>query len=245
MCIDCHPQIFSLGVLDLSLSELPGLLPAPTALSDRRRAYNFGPFITALSWIQVTHALQSMVFMTSLQFASLFPAETTSHSILIFVPCGTGRRYVHVSVRLTWPPSRKPGFAMIASAVDVKVSSMVAAAPPWRLPFALHRNGSTVISHTMNPFSALAETSLSPARMYRESHLSSPSFLARESIRAWARSCADKDRQCSRYASALFATILVDLKILSAYLGQDNSTWKGVGKRGSIHPLMCRGSSAG
>jgi hypothetical protein len=136
------------------------LLAVPYILSPTWRAmhYNFARSKTALSCTQLTHTLPSFfVLISPLTFAVLLPAATTQYSTTHSVPMGTGRSYVQLSVRLTWPQSRKPGRAIVSSAVDVSVSSSVAAHPPCRLPLSLHSAGAYVKDHSVDCDSADAE----------------------------------------------------------------------------------------
>src|SRR5271154_603910 len=127
---------------------------------DPIRSHSFAFFgKTALSCAHVTQTFPSNVLITPMICAVFLPAATTSHSTVTVVPAGTGLKYVIVMDRLTCPPSRKPGFAMTVRAVDVKLSSSVAAAPPCRLPALLQSEGETVSSKVVRPLplSALAD----------------------------------------------------------------------------------------
>lgn len=128
----------------------------PDNLVAHLRLHSFGPSNTALSCTQVTQALPSIVLITPLKLAIRLPIATAWHSTLTFTPIGTGRRYVVVKVRLTWPLSRYPGLESMPSIVGVSMSSSMAAAPPCRTPFLLHSVGVTVISNSAVCFSALA-----------------------------------------------------------------------------------------
>lgn len=104
---------------------------------------------TYLSCVQLTQTFPSIVTILPLTCASDFPALTTSLSTL-YTPGGTGLRYVTVKVRETCPASRNPGRAIVSSAVLVKLSRTVAAAPPWRFPALLQREAVTVNSKTVD-----------------------------------------------------------------------------------------------
>lgn len=56
---------------------------------------------------------------------------------------GLKKNILVFNARLTCPASRNPGFAIVSSAVLVKVSNIVAAAPPWRVPDLLQSWGVT------------------------------------------------------------------------------------------------------
>lgn len=124
---------------------------------DNAASYSFvGLGITALSWMQVTATLPSRVSICPLQCAVLFPAATASHMIRTFVPIGTGLRKAICIVRETWPPSIKPGLAIVRKVVEVRLSSTVVEQPPCRLPPLLHISGRIVNSHSVRP--SFAET---------------------------------------------------------------------------------------
>jgi hypothetical protein len=125
-------------------------------------SYNFAPAFlkTALSCEQCTQALPSFVLIIPLTSAVFFPAATTSHSILTVDPIGTGLVYVQIKLLLTWPASKNPGFAIVKSAVEVRVSRIVAAAPPCRFPPLLHSDGVICSSHTVDCVFSSADMNL-------------------------------------------------------------------------------------
>lgn len=86
----------------------------------------------------------SALRISARRYASRRPMCTTSQITLASVPSGTGRRYVTLRFRLTPPEVKMPGFDMAIKTVDVSMSMIVAAQPPWRLPMRLQRFWVTV-----------------------------------------------------------------------------------------------------
>lgn len=121
-------------------------------------SYSLALSKTALSCTHATQIFPSFVRISPLTFAVLFPAATTQHSTTHSVPIGTGRRYVQLSVRLTCPPSKKPGRAIVSRTVEVRESSSVAAQPPCRLPLLLQSSGAQVKDQRVDCDSAEAAT---------------------------------------------------------------------------------------
>jgi len=156
MCPTCCP--LSIRINNYLVKPSSGILLPLSSPSPLPYHHIFALSKTALSCTQATQTLPSFVLISPLKFAVLFPAATTRHSTTHSVPMGTGRRYVQLSVRLTCPPSRKPGLAIVRSAVEVRESSNVAAQPPCKFPPLLHSSGAAMKDQEVDCDSVEAET---------------------------------------------------------------------------------------
>lgn len=130
-------------------SILPDIQISPKVeTSTSKPAYIFadsGSSVFAFSCVAVTHNVLSFALLISpLRNANLRPIWTTSQTIRISSPTGAGRRYVKLRLRLTPPREKTPGREAAMSTVEERLSMMVVAHPPWRLPVRLQSSGVTV-----------------------------------------------------------------------------------------------------
>lgn len=86
----------------------------------------------------------SSLRISALRSASRRPTWTTSQIRRASVDSGIGRRYVSFKLRVTPPNEKSPGLETPCKMQVERVSTRVAAQPPWRLPSRLVMSGVTV-----------------------------------------------------------------------------------------------------
>ena len=96
----------------------------------RARSYILGVSTLTFSCMAEAHILPSSVSMTASRWVSLFPADTTRQSNMTEVLRGSGLWKTTDSDLLTPRLSQNPLLPTVKSAVELRLSNMVEAAPP-------------------------------------------------------------------------------------------------------------------
>lgn len=105
-----------------------------------RTVHKLGVTTLTFSCLHVAQTLPSRVFMTARTSASRLPADTRELVKITEVFIGSGLWKTTESDLVTPRLSQKPGRPIVKSTVELRLSNMVEAAPPWRLPSLLHMN---------------------------------------------------------------------------------------------------------